>query len=126
MAAGVRMTHPRHRLDERIHTPVRFSAMAALAATGEAEFKALREALEVSESLLSQHIRVLETAGFVRVRKGFVGKRARTWLSLTAEGEQAFAVHLQTLHDITSSAIIRPPTDVADGANRAGSVDEHA
>jgi len=97
------MTHPRHQLDERIHTPVRFSLMAALAATGEAEFKALRETLEVSESLLSQHIRILETAGYVYVRKGFVGKRPRTWLSLTPEGQQAFNGHVETLRAIVAS-----------------------
>ncbi|QUQ67652.1 winged helix-turn-helix domain-containing protein [Kutzneria sp. CA-103260] len=97
------MTHPRHQLDERIHTPVRFSLMAALAATGEAEFKALRETLEVSESLLSQHIRVLEGAGYVYVRKGFVGKRPRTWLSLTPEGRQAFDGHVETLRTIVAS-----------------------
>jgi DNA-binding MarR family transcriptional regulator len=92
--------HPRHQLDERIHTPVRLSLMAALAATGEAEFKALRELLEVSESLLSQHVRVLETAGYVHVRKGYLGKRPRTWLSLTTEGRRAFTAHCDTLRTI--------------------------
>jgi DNA-binding MarR family transcriptional regulator len=99
------MTHPRHQLDDRIHTPVRFSLMAALAATGEAEFKALRETLEVSESLLSQHIRVLEDGGYVHVRKGFVGKRPRTWLSVTPEGQHAFTAHCEALRAITTTSI---------------------
>lgn len=99
------MTHPRHRLDNRIHTPVRFSLMAALAATGEAEFKVLRETLEVSESLLSQHIRVLEDAGYVHVRKGYVGKRPRTWLSLTSVGNQAFVAHCEALRAITTTTV---------------------
>jgi DNA-binding MarR family transcriptional regulator len=110
VVADPAMTHPRHQLDERIHTPVRFSLMAALAATGEVEFKALRETLEVSESLLSQHMRVLENAGYVHVRKGFVGKRPRTWLSLTPAGHQAFAAHWETLRAITATPItIRTP-----------------
>ncbi len=79
--------------------------MAALAATGEAEFKALREALEVSESLLSQHVRVLEDAGYVHVRKGFIGKRPRTWLSLTPQGQQAFAGHCDTLRAIIATPV---------------------
>jgi DNA-binding MarR family transcriptional regulator len=103
VGAGAAMSHPRHQLDDRIHTPVRFSLMAALAATGEAEFKALRETLEVSESLLSQHVRVLEDAGYVYVRKGFVGKRPRTWLSLTGEGQRAFAAHWEALRAITAT-----------------------
>lgn len=104
------MSHPRHSLDPRIHAPVRFSLMAALAATGEADFKALRETLEVSESLLSQHMRVLEEAGYVDIRKGFVGKRARTWLSLTPEGQAAFAAHWETLSAIAASPIAAPST----------------
>lgn len=99
------MTHPRHRLDDRIHTPVRFSLMAALAATGEAEFKMLRVTLEVSDSLLSQHVRVLEDAGYVHVRKGYVGKRPRTWLSLTRAGRDAFAEHCEALRAITTTPI---------------------
>ncbi|WP_341870568.1 transcriptional regulator [Flexivirga meconopsidis] len=99
------MTHPRHRLNSRIHTPVRFSLMAALAATGEAEFKVLRDTLEVSESLLSQHIRVLEDAGYVHVRKGYVGKRPRTWLSLTPEGNAAFGEHCAALRAITTTSV---------------------
>jgi DNA-binding MarR family transcriptional regulator len=99
------MTHPRHHLDERIHTPVRFSLMVALAATGEAEFKALRETLEVSESLLSQHTRVLEDAGYVHVRKGFIGKRPRTWLSVTDEGRQACTAHCDALRAITTTSV---------------------
>ncbi|MGI8415172.1 MAG: winged helix-turn-helix domain-containing protein [Nakamurella sp.] len=110
------MTHPRHHLDERIHTPVRFSMMAALAATGEAEFKALRETLEVSESLLSQHIRVLENAGYAHVRKGFVGKRPRTWLSLTPEGQRAFAAHCETLSAIVQTPIVSPISASAAGS----------
>lgn len=100
------MTHPRHQLDDRIHTPVRFSLMAALSATGEAEFKALRETLEVSESLLSQHIRVLEGAGYVYVRKGSVGRRPRTWLSLTDEGRHAFTAHCAALSAITAGPTV--------------------
>ncbi|WP_229660778.1 winged helix-turn-helix domain-containing protein [Marmoricola endophyticus] len=99
------MSHPRHRLDARIHTPVRFSLMAALAATGEAEFKVLRETLEVSESLLSQHVRVLDEAGYVHVRKGYVGKRPRTWLSLTRAGTDAFEEHCEALRVISTTPV---------------------
>ena len=80
------MTHPRHQLDDLLNPPVRFSPAAALAAVEETDFRALRDALEVSDSLLSQHMKVLEDADYVWVRKGYVGKRPRTWLSLTQQG----------------------------------------
>ncbi|ETK35814.1 winged helix-turn-helix domain-containing protein [Microbispora sp. ATCC PTA-5024] len=94
-------THPRHELDDLIHAPVRLSIMAALAASEKADFRFLRDTIEVSDSLLSKHILTLEEAGYVRVDKTFVGKRARTWLSLTAAGRAAFDTYLQVLRRIT-------------------------
>lgn|SRR5690606_29104088 len=95
------MTHPRHALNEIIHAPVRLSIMAALATAQKADFRFLRDTIEVSDSLLSKHILVLEEAGYVRVQKGFVGKRARTWLSLTERGREAFEEYTSVLRQIT-------------------------
>ena len=94
------MSHPRTRLDELIHQPVRFSLMAALARAKELEFRFLRDALGVSDSVLSRQASTLEGAGYVRIRKGFVGKRPRTWLSLTERGRKTFEEHVQTLREI--------------------------
>ncbi|MCT9932907.1 transcriptional regulator [Planotetraspora sp. A-T 1434] len=94
-------THPRHELDEVIHAPVRLSIMAALAAAEKADFRFLRDTIEVSDSLLSKHILTLEEAGYIRVEKTFVGKRARTWLSLTDRGRDAFTAYTDVLRRIT-------------------------
>jgi DNA-binding MarR family transcriptional regulator len=97
-------SHPRHHLDEIIHAPVRLSIVAALAAVKKAEFRFLRDTIEVSDSLLSKHIVTLEEAGYVRVQKGFVGKRARTWLSLTERGRQAFDAYVSVLQKIMNNS----------------------
>lgn len=97
------MSHPRHALDEIIHAPVRLSIMAMLAATETIEFSYLRDTIEVSDSLLSKHIQTLEKAGYVRVTKGFVGKRPRTWLALTDEGRDAFRNYTAILRQITEN-----------------------
>ncbi|PBC85687.1 transcriptional regulator [Streptomyces sp. 2224.1] len=94
------MTHPRKSLDSVIHSPVRFSIAAALASVDEADFKTLREAIEITAPALSKQIALLEQAGYVKVRKAFVGKRSRTWLSLTGEGRNAFTRHLTALREI--------------------------
>ncbi|MEV6978358.1 transcriptional regulator [Kitasatospora sp. NPDC093806] len=96
------MTHPRKSLDAVIHAPVRFSITAALAAVDEADFRTLRDAVEVTDSALSKQIALLEEAGYVKVRKAFLGKRARTWLSLTATGRTALARHVAALREIAS------------------------
>ncbi|GAA4110327.1 transcriptional regulator [Knoellia locipacati] len=96
-AAGA---HARHQLDEAIHAPVRFSIVAALATVDESDFATLRDAIEVSDSVLSKQCAALEAVGYVKVRKGYVGKRPRTWLSLTGRGRTAYARHLSALREI--------------------------
>lgn len=102
--SGQNAGHARHRLDDVIHAPVRFSIVAALASVDEAEFAAVRDTVEVSDSALSKQVTTLETAGYVKVRKGYVGKRPRTWLSLTARGRRAYEAHLAALREIASGA----------------------
>ena len=92
--------HPRHRLNETIHAPVRFSIVAALAGADKVEFSFVRDTVEVSDSVLSKQVATLESAGIVKVKKGYVGKRPRTWLSLTAFGRRAFQDHLAALREI--------------------------
>ncbi|NUR84970.1 MAG: transcriptional regulator [Nonomuraea sp.] len=94
------MNHPRKSLDDVIHAPVRFSIVAALAAVDEADFRSVRDSVEITDSALSKQISTLEAAGYVKVRKTFVGKRPRSYLSLTAEGRSAFDRHLQALRAI--------------------------
>lgn len=96
------MTHPRFQLDEVIHAPVRFSIMAYLAGVEKAEFAAVREAIEISDSVLSRQATTLEEAGYVKITKGYVGKRPRTWFGLTTKGRRAFAAHVQALQAIAA------------------------
>ena len=79
---------------------MRFSIVATLAATEMAEFAFVRDTVEVSDSVLSKQVAVLESAGFVAVLKGYAGKRPRTWLRLTPSGREAFTRHLEALRDI--------------------------
>ncbi|MCJ8014162.1 transcriptional regulator [Paenibacillus sp. KQZ6P-2] len=95
--------HFRHKLDELIHVPVRLSIMAALAPAERVDFQFLRDAIEVSDSLLSKHLSVLEAAGYVEVIKGYVGKRPRTWLAITETGRTAFKDYVEVLRSIVEA-----------------------
>ena len=93
-------SHPRHRLDPLLQRPVPFSIAALLAAADEVEFAFVRDAIQLSDSALSKQAAALEAAGYLTVRKGYLGKVPRTWLSMTARGRAAFAAHLQVLREI--------------------------
>ncbi|MFF0196592.1 winged helix-turn-helix domain-containing protein [Streptomyces anulatus] len=91
-------------LDGVIHHPTRLTLVAFLSACDEAEFAAVRDGCRVSDSALSKNASALEAAGYLHVRKGHVGKRPRTWLSLTPAGRQALARHLAALQDLVDAA----------------------
>jgi DNA-binding MarR family transcriptional regulator len=104
------VTHPRHRLDPVIHAPARFSVMAALVAADRVEFRFIRDTVELTDSALSQHLTKLEQAGYVKVTKGQVGRRPRTWVCATRAGRAAFHDHLGVLNELAAS-----PTGIKDG-----------
>lgn len=98
------MTHTRHEIDPVIHSPVRFSIVAFLIGLEECEFSALRDAIELSDSSLSQHLTVLESGENVEISKRKVGRRSRTYVRCTEKGQQAFQKNLRALADIASSS----------------------
>jgi hypothetical protein len=53
------------------------------------EFSYLRDTLGLTAGNLSQHLGVLETSGLIAIEKGYAGKRARTWVTLTKAGQAA-------------------------------------
>ena len=97
------MSHPRHQLDAIIHSPIRFSIMAALIAADKADFRFIRDSVELTDSALSQHVTRLEEAGYVKVTKGQAGRRPRTWLSATRAGQAAFNSHLAVLNQLATT-----------------------
>ncbi len=75
--------------------------MAALESNTDLDFQLLRDLLEADDSVLSKSIAHLDKAGYVRVTKGLVGTRPRTWVQSTAKGHNAYRAHLRALRDIT-------------------------
>ena len=100
------MTAPH--FDAVVHAPLRLQVCAMLAAVESAEFSAVRDELGVSDSVLSKHVKVLNGAGYLRIRKAVVASRQRTWLALTADGRRALAGHVAELQ-----RLLAPTTEVA-------------
>lgn len=99
------MAHPRHRLDDAFQTPIRFSLMAALGRKIEIDFRTLSDLLEADDSVLSKAVSYLEKAGYVKVTKGYVGNRPRTWIEATTKGHRAYQQHLLALRAITDGIL---------------------
>ena len=95
------MTAVAPRFDAVIHPPPRLQVCGLLAAVDTMDFAAVRDAVGVSDSVLSKHVKQLEEAGYVEVRKATIASRQRTSLVLTKEGRAAFSAHVAELRRIT-------------------------
>lgn len=89
--------HPLAAVDETIHARVRLGAMAILVAEGPRDFVVLRRTLGASDGNLATHLRILEEAGYVEVRKAFVGRRPRTTYFATEKGRTALANYARAM-----------------------------
>jgi len=92
------------RPDPFINTTTRLWLMAVLAGAEEVEFAAARDASGLSDSVVSKQAVALEAAGYLALRKGHVGRRPRTWLSLTPLGREALRRHIAALRRIVDLA----------------------
>ncbi|GGT38562.1 hypothetical protein GCM10010271_48150 [Streptomyces kurssanovii] len=91
-------------LDKEIHHPTRLMVAAFLSGCAEAEFGAVRDYCGVTDSVMSKTVAALEKAGYVTVRKGYIGKRPRTWVALTLNGRKALSAHLAALETLAEAS----------------------
>jgi DNA-binding MarR family transcriptional regulator len=91
-------------LDEVIHQKVRLGIMSALMARPEADFRSLKETLNVTDGNLSIHLSKLEEAGYITVHKEFVRKKPHTTYTPTDSGREAFLRYLAALERIVQTA----------------------
>jgi DNA-binding MarR family transcriptional regulator len=90
-------SHPANGLDDVVHQRVRLGILTIAHEAQRVEFTYLRTNLELTAGNLSQHLGVLENAGLITLEKGYAGKRARTWISLTKAGRTALAEEITQL-----------------------------
>lgn len=94
----------RAELDTTLLDPTRLSIVSLLASTRHAEFGWVRDQVGLSDSALSKQITSLGKRGYVEARKGYVGKRPRTWLNLNDAGRSALEGHVAALQGIVESS----------------------
>ncbi len=95
-------------IDRLIHEPARLSLISCLYVVEAADFVFLSRQTGLTGGNLSSHMSKLEEAGYVDVRKSFVGKRPQTVLRLTARGRAAFESYRRTM-----SAVLEPGAEAA-------------
>lgn len=94
---GTMSGHPANGLDDVVHQRARLGILTIAHEARRVEFGYLRTSLGLTAGNLSQHLTVLESAGLINIEKGYAGKRARTWVSLSKAGRAALAAEIAQL-----------------------------
>ena len=83
--------------DPLLHQNIRSKLVSLLISNEELPFKALKEALGVTDGNLSSHLSKLEKEEYVYIEKIFEGKRPKTVVHITSRGKEAFAIYIEAL-----------------------------
>ena len=97
------MKNPIQNLNKVFDSRVRLGIMSALVVNDEVNFNELKELIAVTDGNLASHLKTLEENGFIKVQKGFVGRKTNTTYSVTKAGERAFRLHLDALEQMIRS-----------------------
>lgn len=76
---------------------IRAGVLAWLSDRGSGDFTELAGAMELANNTLSSHLRRLEDAGYIDLQRGFLGRKPRTRVVMTARGRDAWLTHLDNL-----------------------------
>lgn len=91
------MKNPIEQLNKIFDSRVRLGIMSALMVNARINFNELKELIEVTDGNLASHLKTLEENEYLKVEKGFIGRKTNTIYSITKWGTKAFKVHLDAL-----------------------------
>ena len=94
------MKNPIENLNKIFDSRIRLGIMSALMVNDEVNFNDLKELIQVTDGNLASHLKTLEDNGYIKVQKGFVGRKTNTTYSVIKAGERAFKLHLEALEEM--------------------------
>ncbi len=97
------MKNPIENLNKIFDSRVRLGIMSILMVNEEVNFNQLKELIEITDGNLASHLKSLEENGFIKVQKGFIGRKTNTTYRITKAGEKAFKSHIDALEKMIRS-----------------------
>ncbi len=91
------MTNPISGLNKIFDNRIRLGVMSILMVNEQVSFNDLKSMLQVTDGNLATHLITLEEEGFLKVNKGFIGRKTNTTYTITKAGEKAFQQHIEAL-----------------------------
>jgi DNA-binding HxlR family transcriptional regulator len=87
-------------LDDTLQSRIRVAIMAVLVSIEEADFNFLKDMVKATDGNLSTHLRKLEDAGYISVKKKFAGRKPQTNYKITDKGKRALVEHVNVLEKL--------------------------
>lgn len=104
--------NPYDALEKIFHEPNRLSIMSAVCASdGGLTFGELKEICSLTDGNLNRHLKVLEEANAVKIKKEFVENKPRTTVMISKNGLARFNEYLVALNDVLRKAQAALPVD---------------
>lgn len=91
------MINPIEHLNKIFDSRIRLGIMSALMVNQEVDFNDLKDLIELTDGNLASHLKSLEDNGFIKVKKGYIGRKTNTTYIATKVGERSFKAHLEAL-----------------------------
>jgi len=90
-------------LNKIFDSRIRIGIMSALIVNEDINFNDLKALIDATDGNLATHLKTLEEHKYIKVEKGFIGRKTNTVYSITRAGEKAFRNHLDALEKIIKS-----------------------
>jgi DNA-binding HxlR family transcriptional regulator len=88
------------RFNKTFESKARLGIMSVLMVNETINFNTLKELLQLTDGNLATHLKSMEEAGYVSVKKEFIGRKPNTIYAATKEGKEAFIDHLNVLEKL--------------------------
>ncbi|MFC1755166.1 winged helix-turn-helix domain-containing protein [Thermoproteota archaeon] len=93
------------KIDKLIHEPARLNILVQLHVIESADFLFLMNRTGLTHGNLSSHMTKLEKAGYLTVKKEFVGRRPHTMICITDKGRVALQKYLETMKHVIDTQL---------------------
>ena len=92
-------------INKIIHEPARLKILAQLYVVESADFIFIMRQTGLTQGNVSGHLNKLEDAKYVKIEKGYIGKRPQTMISLTKKGRKVFKKYVQDMRQLFDGLI---------------------
>ena len=87
-------------INDIIHSKPRLLIMLTLNSIENGDFNFLKEKLKFTDGVLSVHIKKLEQAGYVKIKKRFINNKPNTRYQISSKGKNELLEYIKEMKEV--------------------------